>query len=141
MASPQGHSRSSSVQQMLLILSDGRFNKHALRGKVNAALARGTVPILIIIDASGAQTLPESGSTSAGGRFSDPLGASKPVLDRASTSILDMKEVSWEHGKLVVKRYLDDFPLPFYAVVHCIAAIPDVVTDIVRQWIEMLTRK
>ncbi|CDI75458.1 Midasin, related [Eimeria praecox] len=43
-------SNSSNTTSMALILSDGRFNKEQARPWVNAAIARGCIPLLLILD-------------------------------------------------------------------------------------------
>jgi midasin len=110
-----------SLQQMLLIISDGRFNKRAVCGKIHEALTCNIIPIFLIID-----PLQKSGDNG------------KRLGIEASQSIYDLKEASWDNDNLHVKNYLDDFPFPFYAVIQSISSIPDVLTDIIRQWIELL---
>lgn len=37
--------------------------------------------------------------------------------------------------------YLQDFPFPFYAVVQDGAALPRILSDVIRQWIELLNAR
>lgn len=108
---------------MLLILSDGRFNKAAVRRLVHEAIDRQVVPTLLIIDSSN----------------SEPVTAG--LLPVAQSSILNMREVQWTDGEMVVSNYLDNFPFPFYAIIQNVESIPAVVSDVIRQWFEMLSRK
>lgn len=104
---------SSPIQKMLLIISDGRFNKMMVRRQIHASLDRGIIPTFIIIDNQ---------------------------VD-SNQSIISLRDVSYVEGKPVVARFLDDFPFPFYAIIGNIANLPSVVADIVRQWLELLSRK
>uniref|UniRef100_A0A0G4HWH0 Midasin n=1 Tax=Chromera velia CCMP2878 TaxID=1169474 RepID=A0A0G4HWH0_9ALVE len=132
------------LHQLMLIISDGSFNKKNVLEGVQGALARQQVPVLIICDRP-----PESSSSSSSSSLSAPFaspaaGASTrrpppPAGGAPSSSILTKKTVISEPGqppKMV--PYLQDFPFPFYAIVQDPAAIPGVVADVVRQWVEML---
>jgi midasin len=55
-------------------------------------------------------------------------------------SILSMKEVSFQKGKPFVKRFIDDYPFPYYIVLHDMQSLPEVLGDALRQWFEMLAR-
>lgn len=135
-AAAAASSAACPVRQMLLILSDGRFNKQTVRRKVHAALAEGITPVLLIIDST--ETPPASSATAK------LTGTDASRTHRESNKrpcLLQMKEAAWVDGKLVVSQYLDDFPFPFYAILNNVSEIPDVVGDVIRQWIEMLTRQ
>jgi midasin len=54
-------------------------------------------------------------------------------------SILNMKEVTFEKGKPVVKRFIEDYPFPYYIVLDDMTALPEILGDALRQWFEMLT--
>ncbi|KOO34118.1 type a von willebrand factor domain-containing protein [Chrysochromulina tobinii] len=62
------------------------------------------------------------------------------VLDSAAQkdSILDLQQVSFPNGKLTMGRWIDQFPFPFYLVVRELKALPQVLSDALRQWFEML---
>ena len=56
-------------------------------------------------------------------------------------SILEMQNVAFEGGKLVMSRYLDTaFPFPFYLVLRDLSTLPVVLSDALRQWFELLQR-
>jgi len=97
-----------ACSQMVLILTDGRFNKGVVRPLVQAALSRGQVPVLIIVD----------GQTD-------------------KSSVYNLKTVSYDTGNPVVQPYLDDFPFQYYAVVQDIQALPAILPDIIRQWFDL----
>jgi midasin (ATPase involved in ribosome maturation) len=60
--------------------------------------------------------------------------------DKKKDSILSMKEVSFDKGKPVVKRFIEDYPFPYYVVLGDVQALPEVLGDALRQWFEMLAR-
>ena len=62
------------------------------------------------------------------------------VLDAAAEkdSILELKSVTYPNGKLTISRYIDEFPFPYYLVVRELKALPQVLSDALRQWFEML---
>ena len=53
-------------------------------------------------------------------------------------SIVHMKEVTFEKGKPVVKRFIEDYPFPYYIILEDMGALPEVLGDALRQWFEML---
>ena len=55
-------------------------------------------------------------------------------------SILNMKEVSFHKGKPTVKKFIEDYPFPYYIVLDDIQSLPEVLGDALRQWFEMLTQ-
>jgi midasin len=55
-------------------------------------------------------------------------------------SIVNMKEVTFEKGKPVVKRFIEDYPFPYYIVLDDMMALPEVLGDALRQWFEMLAQ-
>lgn len=65
------------------------------------------------------------------------------IVDAAEEkdSILEMQNVAFEGGKLVMSRYLDTaFPFPFYLVLRDLSTLPVVLSDALRQWFELLQR-
>ena len=65
------------------------------------------------------------------------------IVDAAEEkdSILEMQNVAFEGGKLVMSRYLDTaFPFPFYLVLRDLSTLPIVLSDALRQWFELLQR-
>jgi midasin len=51
-----------------------------------------------------------------------------------------MREVTFQKGKPVVKRFIDDYPFPYYIILHDMQSLPEVLGDALRQWFEMLAR-
>ena len=59
------------------------------------------------------------------------------VLDNPTSSVLDMQSVSFVQGKPVLSKYIDSFPFPLYIVLRDIAALPQTLADLLRQWFEL----
>jgi midasin len=55
-------------------------------------------------------------------------------------SILTLKSVTYPNGKLKVEEYLDNFPFPYYIILRDIKAMPEIVSDALRQWFELIQR-
>jgi len=106
--------------QVTLLISDGRFNKAKVRAWVHAALSQQQLPLLIIVDSN-----TEGSST-----------------DKKATgsrrSVFDIKAVTYEGGKCNVVPYLQDFPFPYYVVVQDLQALPSVLSDVLKQWFELV---
>ena len=62
------------------------------------------------------------------------------VVDAESSkdSILDLQTVSFPNGKLTVSRWMDSFPFPYYIVLRDLQSLPQVLSDALRQWFELL---
>lgn len=124
---------SNNTSSMILILSDGRFNKEQTRPWVNAAIARRCIPLLLILDPLQQQGSGDSSSAASDGAQLSP----EPKAVPHSSSIFDLKQVQQQPGGgIEVRPYLQDFPFPFYAVVNDTEQLPSVLADIVRQWVE-----
>lgn len=54
------------------------------------------------------------------------------------TSIFDVKRVEYDAaGKVSVLPYMHEFPMEFYAVVQDVSALPSILADALRQWLEI----
>ncbi|GAA54864.1 midasin [Clonorchis sinensis] len=99
----------SMPSQLLLILSDGVFSEDPQDPKVQAAvrLARDSRLFPVCL-----------------------------ILDdvRKKHSIFDLRRYT-SNGKLV--PYMDTFPLPFYLVLRDVTALPQLLSDALRQWFEL----
>ena len=56
----------------------------------------------------------------------------------AKDSILDLQTISYPQGKLTISRWMDGFPFPYYLVLRELQALPQVLSDALRQWFEVL---
>ena len=133
-------SSGSNSSNMILILSDGRFNKEQTRPWVNAAIARRCIPLLVILDPrqQPQQQVPHSSSVSGDANDRPCEAAAAPAKPTShSSSIFDLKQVQQQPGGAIeVTPYLQDFPFPYYAVVSEAEQLPTVLADVVRQWVE-----
>lgn len=131
----------SNTSSMILILSDGRFNKEQTRPWVNAAIARHCIPLLLILDPHQQQQQQQyneaSNTSTAPGEEMPAAAVTAPKPIRHSSSIFDLKQVQQQPGGgLEVTPYLQNFPFPYYAVVNDTEQLPSVLADIIRQWVE-----
>ena len=55
-------------------------------------------------------------------------------------SIMDLQSVSYPNGKLTISKWIDAFPFPDYIVLRDLATLPQVLSDALRQWRELLQR-
>ena len=64
------------------------------------------------------------------------------IVDPAASedSIIDLKSVSYPNGKLTISKWIDEFPFPFYLLLRDLETLPQVLSDALRQWIELLQR-
>ena len=62
------------------------------------------------------------------------------IVDAAEErdSILNVQLTSWKDGQLSMSRWIDSFPFPYYLVLRDLRALPQVLSDALRQWFEML---
>ncbi|KAF2880198.1 hypothetical protein ILUMI_25999 [Ignelater luminosus] len=55
-------------------------------------------------------------------------------------SILDIRMPLFKDGKLLgIKSYMDSFPFPFYIILRDINSLPNVLSDALRQWFEIVS--
>eukprot|EP00923_Selenidium_pygospionis_P020990 GHVN01036210.1.p1 GENE.GHVN01036210.1~~GHVN01036210.1.p1 ORF type:complete len:154 (-),score=27.22 GHVN01036210.1:69-530(-) len=131
---------SSSVNQLLLIVSDGRFNKQRVEKWVHHLVSHRVIPLLVIVDST-----PRTFEAHSGGKDHDKSGAScacfpsgQPGAHRSS--VFDLEEITFDKntGKMKRSKFLDSFPFPYYVVVRQIEEMSDVVADSIRQWFEWM---
>jgi len=104
-----------SSMQLVFLISDGRIerdSRSALKRLIREMVERNILLAMIIVEGEG----------------------------KKKDSILNMKEVTFEKGKPVVKRFIDDYPFPYYIVLDDVESLPEVLGDALKQWFEMLTQ-
>ncbi|KAJ5925090.1 hypothetical protein N7454_007729 [Penicillium verhagenii] len=105
-------SGSADLWQLELIISDGICEDHdTIRRLVRQALEERIMIVFVIVDAV------------------------------KGSSILDLSQASFEADaesggemKLKMKRYLEDFPFPYYLVVRDVRELPSVLATALKQW-------
>ncbi|KAL7716713.1 Midasin [Entamoeba marina] len=96
------------VKQIIFILSDGRFSdKNGISKILRDYSAMKTFVVFIILD------------------------------NPSNESILEMKSVSFSNGAVNVDYYMDNFPFPYYILLHDLTSLPSVLAEALRQWFEM----
>ncbi|KMT04854.1 hypothetical protein BVRB_7g170240 isoform A [Beta vulgaris subsp. vulgaris] len=98
------------LQQLVLIIADGRFhdNKEKVKRCIRDLLHRNCMVAFI-------------------------------VLDSAQESLVDCKDYIFKNGLLQkAVPYLDSFPFPYYIVLRNIEALPRTLADLLRQWFELM---
>jgi uncharacterized protein with von Willebrand factor type A (vWA) domain len=64
------------------------------------------------------------------------------VLDlnkNKNDSILNTKTVEFTPaGKVITKSYLDNFPFPYYLAIQQVESLPDILSDTIKQWFELV---
>jgi len=104
---------STAVLQLCFVISDARIdsdNREHLEAKVRALSEQNILVVLVIIDRSG-----------------DP-----------KDSIFNTRSVSFVGNKVVTRSYFDDFPFPYYVAIQRIEALPDVLSNALKQWFELI---
>ncbi|XP_072559009.1 midasin isoform X3 [Paramormyrops kingsleyae] len=102
--------------QLLLIVSDGRGlfleGKERVTAAVQAARGAGIFVIFVVLD--------------------NP---------NSRDSILDIKvPIFKEPGEMPeIRSYMDEFPFPFYVILRDVNALPETLSDALRQWFELVT--
>ncbi|KAG7401289.1 AAA ATPase midasin [Phytophthora boehmeriae] len=117
---------SSTVEftQIVFLISDGRFDSDGrvrIRKLIETALERQQLIVLLIVDQGAAD-----GESSAA---------------HQQTSILDTQSVTFEKGKVRMVPYLESYPFPYYVLLPTSAMLPEILSDSLRQWFEMLQAK
>ncbi|KAJ8409756.1 hypothetical protein AAFF_G00218150 [Aldrovandia affinis] len=110
-----GSSRAETAQ-LLLIVSDGRGlfleGKERVTAAVQAARGANVFVIFVVLD--------------------DP---------KSRDSILDIKVPIFKGpGEMPeIRSYMDEFPFPFYIILRDVNALPETLSDALRQWFELVT--
>ena len=106
-----GSDDGDASHQMMFVVSDGRYDQSQLQAlrRLNRRLAeRKRLLVLLIVDG-------------------DP-----------SRSIEKERRILFEGNEIKNLAYLDDYPFPYYVVLKDIAKLPEVLSDALRQWFELL---
>ncbi|KAH9258037.1 hypothetical protein BASA81_003600 [Batrachochytrium salamandrivorans] len=109
-----GNKISELPRQLVFIISDGRFDtgsRPKIAKLLRVAKERKQLVALIVVE-------PEE----------------------AAESILDVRQVSFkpDGGGVVMNRYLEDYPFPYYIVLRDMQALPEVLADGLKQWFELI---
>jgi midasin len=122
----QSSSSSGDLWQLEIIISDGVCQDHnQLRQLLRRALQERVMIVFLVIDSLKA---PSSDTTQLP---TQPVAARPSILDMQTVAY---KEVNGEM-KIEMERYLDTFPFEYYVVLRDVEALPEVLSETLRQWI------
>ncbi|KNH07148.1 dynein heavy chain protein [Perkinsela sp. CCAP 1560/4] len=119
-ASSSSRGLSGEVMQLMFIISDGQITEDwaAIRQLTARANLNNQLIVFILLD------------TAEG---DDSNGSS---VSKGRQSVMNMESIEIDtSGKVIRRPYLENFPFPFYVVVQDISSTPDVVAEIVKQWL------
>jgi midasin len=121
-------SGAANLWQLQLIISDGVYEDHdAIRRLVRNAQEERIVIVFVIVDAGKGDSILDMSQAIF---EPDPAGHdSLGILGNAGAGGAEAGAT-----KLRIKRYLDDFPFPFYLVVGDVKKLPGVLATALRQW-------
>ncbi|XP_027334240.1 midasin [Abrus precatorius] len=102
---PSGH---NPLQQLVLIIADGRFHEKENLKRCVRDVSTGNRMVAFLL------------------------------LDNSPESIMDLMEASFEGGKMKFSKYMDSFPFPYYIVLRNIDALPRTLANLLRQWMELM---
>ena len=108
-----GSTQSGITLQLCFVISDARIdsdNRIRLDSVIKKLSEQHVLVVLIIID-----------------KNSDP-----------KLSILNTKTVEFKGDKVVTTSYLDNFPFPYYMAIQNLDALPDVLSDALKQWFQLV---
>lgn len=111
-------SNASNVEftQIVFLISDGRFDtdgRMRIKKLIETALEQQQLIVLLIVDQA----------------------------SNAENSILETKSVAFTKGKVTMTPYLENYPFPYYVLLPNSALLPEILSDSLRQWFEMLQMK
>ncbi|CAK7271995.1 AAA ATPase midasin [Sporothrix epigloea] len=129
-------SSSGDLWQLAIVLSDGltpSASHERIRQLLREAAESRIMVVFVILDGSGGG----SNDKSKSGRDGQTGAAGKA---KASDSVLDLKEAKFIKdpttgaSRIVIERYLDTFPFPYYLIVHHLDDLPSALAGLLRTW-------
>uniref|UniRef100_K3X0F0 VWFA domain-containing protein n=1 Tax=Globisporangium ultimum (strain ATCC 200006 / CBS 805.95 / DAOM BR144) TaxID=431595 RepID=K3X0F0_GLOUD len=117
-ASTAASSNAGNVEftQIVFLISDGRFDtdgRMRIKKLIETALERQQLIVLLVVDQN----------------------------ENQENSILETKSVTFTKGKVTMVPYLENYPFPYYVLLPNSALLPEILSDSLRQWFEMLQMK
>lgn len=122
--------RSGAVDlwQLQLIISDGVCEDHdTLRRLVRRAQEELIVIVFVIVDSGKSESILDMSQA-----VFEPTSSAGEALGMLGNPNEGMTDTTAK--KLRIKRYLDDFPFPYYLVASDVKELPGVLTTALRQW-------
>jgi midasin (ATPase involved in ribosome maturation) len=131
--SSSSSSSSSMILQICFIISDARIdseNRLQLEKIIQKMSEEHILVILLIIDD------PTSSDNTAFASSSSSSLAN--IVKKNNNSILNTKVISFVGNEIITKSYFDDFPFPYYLIIQNIQQLPDILTEALKQWFELI---
>jgi len=139
-AAKQSTHASNNIEhmQLVFVISDARVqqDRDAVSKYVKDSLAKGQFIVLLIIDSIAASA---AASTSTTPSNTEKNKRNEPQPQQQS--ILNTRSVTYPNGKMKITHYLDNFPFPYYIIVRHIDHLPYIISDALRQWIELIQHR
>ena len=126
----QNSARTGAVDlwQLQLIVSDGVCEDHdAIRQLVRKAQDERIVIVFVIVDAKKGESILDMSQA-----VFEPVSSGEETLGMLGNPSEGVTNTP--ATKLRIKRYLDDFPFPYYLVAGDVKELPGVLTTALRQW-------
>ncbi|CAK7216238.1 AAA ATPase midasin [Sporothrix bragantina] len=123
-------SSSADLWQLALVLSDGLTPSAAherIRQLLREAAEARIMVVFVILDGSG-------------GSSNDKKDKGANTKKKTNDSVLDLKEAKFIKdpatgtSRIVIERYLDTFPFPYYLIVHHLDDLPSALSGLLRTW-------
>lgn len=138
-------SASTETAQLLLIVSDGRGmfveGRDRVMAAVRAAQTANVFIIFVVIDSPNSRVSKEKSDLKKKKKWHELASRlSKPWLV-LQDSVLDIKVPIFKNPRELpeIRSYMDEFPFPFYVILRDINALPETLSDALRQWFELVT--
>lgn len=99
--------------QLCFVISDARIdtdNREDLRNLISELAGKNILVVLLIIDKN----------------------------KNEKDSILSTKSVEFTESGIITRAYLDDFPFPYFAAIQKLDALPEVLSETLKQWFQMI---
>jgi len=102
----------TEFRQLAFFISDGRFDsamRESVQKMIRNAAQERMLIVLVIVQSPGQE------------------------------SIINTQQVKFIKGKVKMSSYLDDYPFPLYVILEDMESLPEVLSDALRQWFELLS--
>lgn len=129
-------SSSADLWQLAIILSDG-LTPSAAHEKIRVLLREAAeariMVVFVVLDGSTSNNAANAANAKKGKNGNN---GAKAVSD----SVLDLKEAKFIKdpvtgaSRIVIERYLDTFPFPYYLIVHHLDDLPSALSGLLRTW-------
>lgn len=136
---------STETARLLLIVSDGRGlfleGKERVTAAVRAARSANIFIIFVALDNPNSRVSEGEEGGEALFLFPKRKRVTESCRSVPQDSILDIKVPIFKGpGELPeIRSYMDEFPFPFYVILRDVNALPETLSDALRQWFELVT--